>query len=243
MENKETKEKFNKKQIVKELFAILITSLLMLSVVPELPFATNTTTDKTNSVNDNSVVTAKAANVKVTWDANGGKIGKKNTKVTKIKKGTKLKKLQTPKQVNYKFKGWYTKKIGGKKITKNTKHNKKATYYAQWKRVLNNEEKKLVGQWVLHWDGSSVYEFKADGTYYLLSSFKYYDWAFSGVYSLKNGILKVKYRHSKDYGGGFKLWSDWEEGSPKKMKFYTRDDGSEYFEINDGLAYDKKSII
>ena len=251
MENKKTKEKYNKK-IVKGLFAILVTTILMLSVVPALPFATDIGTH----VNEKSIVTAKAAKVKVTWNANGGKIGTKKTTVTSVKKGTKLKKLQTaPKRSGYAFKGWYTKKTGGTKITKNTKPKKKVTYYAQWKkgnsnttntnntvkRVLTAEEKKLVGKWVLHWDGSSMYEFKADGTYLKVASLKSYDAGFRGYYSLKNGILKLTYQHSKDYtGNGFKIWGDWEESSPQKIKFYTREDGSQYFEIDDGLAYDKR---
>jgi len=90
--------------------------------------------------------------VKVKWDANGGKIGTAKTITSNVKKGAKIGKLpKTPKKTGYIFKGWYTKKSGGTKITVTSKVKKKVTYYAQWKkpssRVLNAEEKKLVGRW------------------------------------------------------------------------------------------------
>jgi len=253
MENKGNDENYNKKQIVKGLFAILITSILMLSLVPALPFATNTTSDTTNQGYENSVVTAKAANVKVTWNANGGKVGTKKTTVTSIKKGTKLKKLPTtPKRVGYTFKGWYTKKTGGTKITKNTKPKKKVTYYAQWKkgisntnntssntdsttkRVLTAEEKKLVGKWVSHWDGSAVYQFNADGTFFRIFGLQYYDAGFKGTYSLKNGILTLNGRAGSDYGSGW-TWKIESEENSRKIEFGTIN-GEESLKI-DGLNY------
>jgi len=195
MENK-TIENFNKKLIIKGLFAILITSILMLSIVPELPFATNTTTDTTNHVNEKSIVTAKAANVKVTWNANGGKIGTKNTKFTKIKKGTKIKKLPTtPKRIGYTFKGWYTKKTGGKKITINTKATKKVTHYAQWKRSLTSTEKTLVGEWShVTSSGGSIYTFKSDGTFSVIGRIQIGSYAptsylWEGVWYVDKGTL------------------------------------------------------
>jgi len=113
-------------------------------------------------------VSAAPKKVKVTWDANGGKIGTAKTTTTSIKKDAKIGKLpKTPKQLGYSFKGWYTKKTGGTKITKSTKVKKKVTYYAQWKRVLTAEEKKLAGQWigVVSQGEIKYYYFKNDGTF------------------------------------------------------------------------------
>ena len=46
----------------------------------------------------------------------------KKTRLTYVKKGSKLGKLlATPKRKGYSFIGWYTKKNSGKKVTKNTK--------------------------------------------------------------------------------------------------------------------------
>jgi uncharacterized repeat protein (TIGR02543 family) len=81
--------------------------------------------------------------VKVKFSANGGKLNvKKDGKTTKAKSVTKKltvgKKLgNTPKVMRdgpYRFKGWYTKKSGGKKVTKNTvvNYKKTTTLYARW---------------------------------------------------------------------------------------------------------------
>lgn len=53
-----------------------------------------------------------------------------------IKKGKKYGKLPNPTRTGYKFKGWYTKKSGGKKITKSSKvkSSKNHTLYARWKK-------------------------------------------------------------------------------------------------------------
>jgi uncharacterized repeat protein (TIGR02543 family) len=42
--------------------------------------------------------------------------------------------LATPKRSGYKFQGWYTAKIGGKKITQGTRVTKDVTFYAHWKK-------------------------------------------------------------------------------------------------------------
>jgi uncharacterized repeat protein (TIGR02543 family) len=75
---------------------------------------------------------AKKATIK--FNANGGKVGKKSKKAAY---GKKIGKLPAPTRKGYYFKGWYTKKSGGKKITKqSTVTDKKTrTLYAQWSRV------------------------------------------------------------------------------------------------------------
>jgi len=84
--------------------------------------------------------TAEAANaaskVKVTWNANGGKIGTEKIKVTTIKKGAKIGKFPTtPKKTGYALSGCYTKKSGGIKVTAATKVKKKTTLYAHWNKL------------------------------------------------------------------------------------------------------------
>ena len=119
-------------------------------------------------------VSAASKKVKVTWNANGGKIGTAKTTATVVTKGAKIGKLKTAKKTGYTFKGWYTKKTGGTKITTATKVKNKVTYYAQWKkispRVLTAEEKKLVGTWgenrgwLISEQGKYI-TFKSDGTF------------------------------------------------------------------------------
>ncbi|MCL2688016.1 MAG: InlB B-repeat-containing protein [Methanobrevibacter sp.] len=120
------------------IFVIVLVAVLMLTAV----MSTVTAVD------------AASKKVKVTWNADGGKIGTAKVTTTTIKQGVKIGKLPTtPKKTGYAFSGWYTKKkSGGTKITKNTKLKKSATYYAQWKRTLTAAEKKLIGVWSQHPD-------------------------------------------------------------------------------------------
>jgi len=83
-----------------------------------------------------SVQAVSSAKVKVTWNANGGKIGNAKTTTTKHTKGATIKKLpKTPKRTGYILKGWYTKKSSGTKVTVKTKVKKKLTLHAQWAKA------------------------------------------------------------------------------------------------------------
>lgn len=75
--------------------------------------------------------------VKLKLNANGGKIGNTSTKTKTVTYGKKIGTLNTPKRAGYIFKGWYTKKSGGSKITSSTKCNfkKDTVIYAQWTKV------------------------------------------------------------------------------------------------------------
>ena len=71
---------------------------------------------------------------KVKFNGNKGKV-KKSTKW--IKQKSKVGTLPKPTRKGYKFKGWFTKKSGGKKISKSTKvtfTKSTKTYYAHWKK-------------------------------------------------------------------------------------------------------------
>jgi uncharacterized repeat protein (TIGR02543 family) len=73
--------------------------------------------------------------IKIKFRAMGGKIGKKKAVTIKRRYGMKIKLPKKPVRKFYKFKGWYTKKKGGKKVTKKTKVPIRNTiYYARWKR-------------------------------------------------------------------------------------------------------------
>lgn len=77
----------------------------------------------------------------VTFNKNGGySLSKYSVTVEKNKKiGT----LPTVKRKGYAFKGWYTKKTGGTKVTSSYKVTKKQTLYAQWTKIT--KPKKVYG--------------------------------------------------------------------------------------------------
>lgn len=100
---------------------VLVTTIILAMIVAFTPVITNSDT-----------YAASKKKVKVTFNANGGKIGKATKKVKKITKNKKVGKLPKATYTGYTFKGWYTKKSGGKKVKKTTKAKKKVTYYAHW---------------------------------------------------------------------------------------------------------------
>jgi len=115
---------------------MLIVVVMLFSLVPATAIVTNTQSTDTTDSSSVQITKAKAASCKITWNGNSGKIGTKKTTVSTVKKGVKIGKLPTtPKRVGYAFKGWYTKKTGGTKITTNTIVKKKVTYYAQWAKA------------------------------------------------------------------------------------------------------------
>ena len=69
----------------------------------------------------------------VTYDVNGGQKLEMATESFTV--GSKYGKLPSPKRVGYTFKGWYTAKVNGTKITANSTVNGDTTVYAQWKEV------------------------------------------------------------------------------------------------------------
>jgi len=169
---------------LKRIFALLLLflSVLLFSIVS----VTAATVVEQQDINDGSTqIDAKYKKIlkyKVTFNANGGKIGTKTKVSFDINSGSKIKKLPTtPKRTGYKFEGWYTQKSGGKKISVNTRPTTTVTYYAQWKRVLNAAEKKLVGTWTCY-DSNDSYIFNKKG------KFKYTDNLQS-----KTGDFKVSY--------------------------------------------------
>lgn len=74
-----------------------------------------------------------ARKIKITFNPNRGKVSTKKKTVTVSKKYGKLPK---PRRRGYKFKGWYTKKKGGIKVTAKSIVNYSANHvlYAHWKK-------------------------------------------------------------------------------------------------------------
>ncbi|MBE5941517.1 MAG: hypothetical protein E7264_03135 [Lachnospiraceae bacterium] len=70
--------------------------------------------------------------VTITLDANGG-----TTHETKqyLKTRSAIGNIVTPSRVGYRFKGWYTSKTGGTKVTEKTTFANDATIYAYWDKI------------------------------------------------------------------------------------------------------------
>jgi biopolymer transport protein ExbD len=98
-------------KVIKKLIVMLILSVFLISTVVATAHAVSMPkADKQIEAKE------KVAKVKVTFNANGGKIGSKKTVATSVKKGAKLKKLAaTPKRSGFSFQGWFSKKSGEKK--------------------------------------------------------------------------------------------------------------------------------
>ena len=67
------------------------------------------------------------------FDANGGK--KLSWFNAEVAPGETIGKLPTVGKKKYAFKGWYTQKKGGKKISAKTKITQNQTVYARWKKI------------------------------------------------------------------------------------------------------------
>jgi len=189
---------------------ILFVSIVMFSIATVT--ASEVSTTQTYTASDDGVeIEAKYKKVStntITFNANGGKIGSKNTFVKNINKGAKISKFPaSPKRTGYNFKGWYTKKSGGTKITVNTKPTKSVTYFAQWKKGSISEKSKIVGHWRMETQQMSPMGY-LDRVYHHLYFYDngkfqhfYVDVGASkteGKYSVSNG--KVVYTEMKYYG-------------------------------------------
>ena len=80
---------------------------------------------------------------RITWDANGGKIGNKKIIITLT--GVNVNKIPRPVRTLHSFQGWYRNKSDGQvldQISKYTKPpTKDTTYYAQWKALKPKKKK------------------------------------------------------------------------------------------------------
>ncbi|MCL2787791.1 MAG: InlB B-repeat-containing protein [Micrococcales bacterium] len=188
-----------------------------------------------------------AKTYKLTFDANGGKVGTASKKVVFNKAVGALPK---PKRSGYTFNGWYTSAAGGTEFNAKTKMpGESTTLYARWKRPLNATEQKLVGVWGWNWNGSIVYLFKSDGTFgYLLqgqySPFYIQSIQGRGVWLVDKGTLILFYQYRAGQPDGM-LWGPWETEISERgfdtLTFGVNEDGKEYVELenSDSSKYSK----
>lgn len=91
---------------------------------------------------------------KVTFKAGKGRTSEKTRMVNK---GKKIDKLPSAYRSGYTFLGWYTKKSGGKKITKKYKVKKKMVLYAHWKKKKTSSSSSSSGSGSTSSSSSSKY--------------------------------------------------------------------------------------
>ena len=214
-------------KISKKLFALIIlfSAILVFSIFPVSAAAI--TVPQVYTIADEGVDIEvkykKAAMNKITFNANGGKIGSKKTIAMNIKKGSKIKKFPvTPKRAGYVFKGWYSKKSGGKKINTNVKLTKSVIVYAQWMKKSNSNDNSLIGGWSrsdMFYDsfrGTTspryfYYNFKKDGTFTFFEgssvAMDYTAEQVTGKFTSSNGKLFLKELTYK-YSSTSKKWSN-----------------------------------
>jgi uncharacterized repeat protein (TIGR02543 family) len=125
-------------------FALVFASVPAGAAIEQVAGGSDSVAGKTigaaiGSMTDSASVFAGDKKVRIKFHANKGKINKKSKKVTV---GKAYGKLPTPERAGYYFKGWYTKKSGGKKITKSSivKYTKTKTLYAHWRKAVLSQK-------------------------------------------------------------------------------------------------------
>ncbi|MDR1015630.1 MAG: InlB B-repeat-containing protein [Coriobacteriales bacterium] len=132
----------------------------------------------------------KANGPVVTLDANGGKVGKSARASLVRAKGAAIGKLATPKRAGYTFKGWFTGKVRGTRVTAATRATRSVTLYAHWKAksytVKLNANGGRLGK-------ASTFSTKRshDAKFGRLAAPKRTGYKFDGWYTAKRGGTKV----------------------------------------------------
>ena len=114
---------------------------------------------------------------KVTFNANGGQIGGAKTAAVMVQKGKAVGTLPKATRTGYTFKGWYTKKSGGSKISAKTKIKKNITYYAQWTAKKYTVKLTKTGSGKISGGGKKAYKSKIT-----LKATASKGWKFAGWY-------------------------------------------------------------
>ena len=149
--------------------------------------------------------------VRVTLDPNGGKT---TSTLMNVRKDSLYGTLPTATRDGYTFKGWYTKKKGGKQVTASTKvtNGSAHTLYAHWDKI----EKKTYKVSFDANAGDDEYELSDDsikveenGTYGTLPTAKREGYSFEGWYTAKKGGKQVKKGDKFTANENLTLYAHW----------------------------------
>jgi len=246
---------------------ILLVSIAMFSIVTVSASVVSTT--QTCPTTDEGIQIEekykKVSKNKITFNANGGKIGSKNTVVKNINKGAKISKFPaSPKRTGYNFKGWFVKKSGGTKISVNTKPTKSVSYYAQWTKKNANTKigSKLLGNWETF--GSSFGSSGNDFYYYTFNSNGTFEYGSVdsvgsiprylhkvGNYKVSNGKITFtnvvqydrqgkKIKNCPDAVREYQILNPLDGSKKERLKIPRFDSDSEYVSISGGWVFYKK---
>ncbi|MCL2116303.1 MAG: InlB B-repeat-containing protein [Methanobrevibacter sp.] len=171
---------------IKTIVVLLIFAVTIVGIIAPVSAAVESFNEENKVYNVESK--EKTAVCKIRWDANGGTIGNKKIMETDVKKGSKITRLPTtPKLSGYSFKGWYTKKSGGTRISTNTKINKNVILYAQWQSNVHTLKFDANGGFVTT-TSKKIANKKVIGT---LATPTRSGHTFNGWYTKKSGGTKV----------------------------------------------------
>ena len=102
-------------------------------------------------------------------------------------------KLPKAERAGYVFKGWYTKKNGGKKVTRKTKLKAKNVYfYAHWKARKFTIKLKTNGKGTVSGGGKKAYKSKVTLKAKPASGYVFDGWYYKGVRKSKNRSWTIK---------------------------------------------------
>ena len=156
--------------------------------------------------------TAAATKVKITLNANGGKVSPTSVSVTK--NTAYLSQLPEPTRAGYEFTGWYTAKTGGTKITAAAKATANRTIYARWVKESASAPKMYLV--TFNANGGTVYQKYAavvsGGTYHSLPTPTYPGRHFAGWYTAKTGGVRVTGQTKVNLTANRTLYARWTTG-------------------------------
>ncbi|MBO7684269.1 MAG: leucine-rich repeat protein [Kiritimatiellae bacterium] len=150
----------------------------------------------------------------VSFNANGGNA---STTRLSVSKSASIGSLPNAARKGYRFKGWFTKKIGGSKIKPTTKVVKNVTYYAQW--TANKYKIKFSpngGKGRMNTVSASYGKTRAlPSNKFKRSGYRFMGWSFT-MYSRPAYKNKAKVKNLTDRNGGVvTLYAAWARKSSK----------------------------
>lgn len=151
--------------------------------------------------------------VRVTFDANGGST---SATIANVRKGSTYGSLPTASRDGYDFKGWYTAKKKGKKVTSTTKvtNGNAHTLYAHWEKKA--EKKKYTVSFDANADGDSVVlsddsvKIAKGDKFGTMPTAKRKGYTFEGWFTSDDGGSQVKKGDKFTAGKNMTLYAHWD---------------------------------
>ena len=141
---------------------------------------------------DDDCIQCRDPDVIMNFNANGGTGSTKAYGWSGHTIGEALGKLPKAKRTGYAFKGWYTKKSGGKTVSKKTKLKKNVTYYAHWKANKYSIKLKTYGKGTVSGGGKKAYKSKITLKAKPASGYVFDGWYLKGVLKSKDRSWTIK---------------------------------------------------